>query len=62
MTRYLAYTSPARGHLYPLVQTLLELRGRGHDVHVRTLASEVAALDRLGLTPHPSIPRSSSCL
>ena len=25
MTRFLAYTSPARGHLYPLVPTLLEL-------------------------------------
>ncbi|MDQ4041820.1 MAG: glycosyltransferase [Actinomycetota bacterium] len=49
MARYLAYTSPARGHLYPLVATLLELRRRGHEVHVRTLASEVAALDALGL-------------
>ncbi len=55
MTRYLAYTSPARGHLYPIVPTLLELRDRGHDVHVRTLASEVGALRRLGLhaTPLP---------
>ena len=25
MARYLAYTSPARGHLYPIVPTLLEL-------------------------------------
>jgi MGT family glycosyltransferase len=49
MARYLAYTSPARGHLYPLVPTLLELRERGHDVHVRTLASELGALRGLGL-------------
>ena len=49
MTRFLAYTSPARGHLYPMVATLLELHRRGHDVHVRTLASEVAVLRELGL-------------
>lgn len=39
--RYLVYTSPARGHLYPIVPTLEELRRRGHEVVVRTLASEV---------------------
>lgn len=49
MARYLAYTSPARGHLYPIVATLLELRERGHDVHVRTLASEVPVLKQFGL-------------
>jgi len=49
MSRYLAYTSPARGHLYPIVDTLLELRDRGHEVHVRTLASQVAKLQTLGL-------------
>ena len=48
MTRFLAYTSPARGHLYPMVATLLELHRRGHDVHVRTLSSEVAVLRELG--------------
>ena len=50
MTRFLAYTSPARGHLYPMVATLLELHHRGHDVHVRTLGSEVAVLQELGLS------------
>ena len=50
MTRFLAYTSPARGHLYPMVATLLELHHRGHDVHVRTLGSEVAVLRELGLS------------
>ncbi|MDQ3938129.1 MAG: glycosyltransferase [Chloroflexota bacterium] len=49
MARFLAYTSPARGHLYPIVATLLELHDRGHEVHVRTLASEVGALQALGL-------------
>ena len=53
MARYLAYTSPARGHLYPIVATLLELRDRGHDVHVRTLASELDALRALGLHAEP---------
>jgi MGT family glycosyltransferase len=53
MARFLAYTSPARGHLYPITATLLELRDRGHDVHVRTLASEVEALQRLGLHAEP---------
>ncbi|GAC1320298.1 MAG: glycosyltransferase [Thermoleophilaceae bacterium] len=53
MARYLAYTSPARGHLYPIVPTLLELRDRGHDVHVRTLASELDALRALGLHAEP---------
>jgi UDP:flavonoid glycosyltransferase YjiC (YdhE family) len=49
MARYLAYTSPARGHLYPIVPTLVELRERGHDVHVRTLACELDALRALDL-------------
>lgn len=49
MARYLAYTSPARGHLYPIVDTLLELQNRGHEVHVRTLGSEIPVLRELGL-------------
>jgi MGT family glycosyltransferase len=49
MAQYLAYTTPARGHLYPIVPTLLALRGRGHSVTVRTLASEVTAMRALGL-------------
>ena len=48
MTRYLVYTSPARGHLYPVVPTLEELRRRGHEVVVRTLSSEVGLLRELG--------------
>ena len=56
MARFLAYTSPARGHLYPIAATLLELRDRGHDVHVRTLASEVKALQTLGLHAEPIAP------
>jgi MGT family glycosyltransferase len=48
MARYLVYTSPARGHLYPIVPTLEELRRRGHEVVVRTLSSEVEVLRNLG--------------
>ena len=48
MARYLVYTSPARGHLYPVVPTLEELRRRGHEVVVRTLSSEVGLLRNLG--------------
>jgi MGT family glycosyltransferase len=56
MTTYLAYTSPARGHMYPLVPTLLELVQRGHEVHVRTLASEVDTLNDIGLHAAPIAP------
>ena len=48
MARYLVYTSPARGHLYPIVPTLEELRRRGHEVVVRTLSSEVELVRNLG--------------
>jgi MGT family glycosyltransferase len=41
MARILAYTSPARGHLFPLVPVLDELRARGHEIALRTLASQV---------------------
>ena len=47
MARYLVYTSPARGHLYPVVPTLEELRRRGHEVVVRTLSSKVGLLREL---------------
>ena len=51
--KILTYTSPSKGHLYPLLPTLLELRRRGHQVAVRTLASEVELLGRLGLAAAP---------
>jgi MGT family glycosyltransferase len=56
MTRFLAYTSPARGHLYPLVPTLIELRRRGHEVAVRTLSSEVGLMRGLGFDAAPIDP------
>lgn len=53
MSRILVYTSPSRGHLYPLVPTLAALRERGHDVAVRTLASAVPVLEQLGFDATP---------
>jgi MGT family glycosyltransferase len=48
VARILAYTSPARGHLFPLCAILDELRDRGHEVAVRTLASEVPRMTARG--------------
>jgi hypothetical protein len=47
--KILAYTSPARGHLFPVVPILCELRRRGHDVSCRTLVSHVDDLRALGI-------------
>jgi MGT family glycosyltransferase len=51
--KILAYTSPARGHLYPLVPILDELAGRGHRIAVRTLASEVKLMAERGFDAAP---------
>lgn len=53
MSRILAYTSPARGHLYPLVPILDELQRRGHEIAVRTLASQVPMLNERGFAAGP---------
>lgn len=51
--KILAYTSPARGHLYPLVPVLDELGRRGHEIAVRTLASEVGLMADRGFDAGP---------
>jgi MGT family glycosyltransferase len=51
--KILAYTSPARGHLYPLVPILDELAGRGHHVALRTLASQVPLMADRGFDAAP---------
>lgn len=56
MASILVYTSPARGHLYPALGVSLELRQRGHDVHVYTLAGEVEKVRSLGLHAAPIDP------
>ena len=48
--RLLAYTSSSPGDSFPAVGLLLELRRRGHEVHVRTGASQVERLAALGLS------------
>lgn len=57
MSCILAYTSPAMGHLFPLMPLLLELRARGHRVHVRTLASQVEMVRAQGVEAEPIDPR-----
>ena len=56
MSTVLAYTTPAIGHLYPMMSLLLELADRGHDVHVRTLASQVELVRGQGLSTEPIDP------
>jgi MGT family glycosyltransferase len=48
MARILAYTSPARSHLFPLTPILDELHGRGHEIVLRTLSSQVALMRARG--------------
>lgn len=54
--RVLCYTSPARSHLFSIMPVLLELQGRGHDVAVHTLESEVGRLREAGLKAAPVDP------
>jgi MGT family glycosyltransferase len=56
MARILAYTSPARGHLFPLTAILDELRRRGHEISLRTLDAEVAASRERGFDAAPIDP------
>jgi MGT family glycosyltransferase len=53
MARILAYTSPARGHLFPLTPILDELSHRGHEISMRTLASQVALMQGRGFDTRP---------
>ena len=54
--KILAYTTPARGHLYPLVPILDELAERGHRIAIRTLASEVGLMADRGFEAAPIDP------
>jgi MGT family glycosyltransferase len=56
MSRYLAYTNPLLGHIYPTVPTLAELRRRGHEVIVYTAAAAREPLTALGLEAHGVAP------
>jgi MGT family glycosyltransferase len=48
MARILAYTTPGRGHLYPLTPILDELHRRGHQIALRTLASQTPLMRARG--------------
>ncbi len=54
--RVLAYTSPARGHLYPITPVLDELHRRGHEVALRTLGSQVELMRARGFDAAPIDP------
>jgi UDP:flavonoid glycosyltransferase YjiC (YdhE family) len=58
--KVLAYTSPARGHLYPVVPIMAELALRGHSTTLYSLAGELEQLAPLGIEGHaidPAIER-----
>lgn len=57
MAVILAYGSPALGHVNPLATLLVELSRRGHQVHLRTMASQVDAMRGAGLHADPVDPR-----
>jgi MGT family glycosyltransferase len=50
MATILAYTSPALGHLFPIIAVLREMQSRGHRVVVKTLAEGREITTRLGFT------------
>ena len=56
MSRILAYTSPARGHLFPVTPILDELQARGHEIVLRTLASQVELMRGRGFGAAPIDP------
>jgi UDP:flavonoid glycosyltransferase YjiC (YdhE family) len=49
MAVFLAYGSPALGHLFPLAALLSELVERGHQVHLRTMSTGVAKAQAAGI-------------
>jgi MGT family glycosyltransferase len=57
MARILAYQTPAMGHFFPISVLLTELRNRGHDVALRTLAAGVEAGLGMGFATAPVDPR-----
>jgi UDP:flavonoid glycosyltransferase YjiC (YdhE family) len=56
MARVLAYTSPGRSHLFPLTPILDELQGRGHQIVLRTLSSQVGLMRSRGFDASPISP------
>ncbi|MGY4650783.1 nucleotide disphospho-sugar-binding domain-containing protein [Mycobacterium sp. URHB0021] len=57
MAKILAYATPAMGHLFPFSALLTELRDRGHDIALRTLAAGVETGRSLGFATAAVDPR-----
>jgi MGT family glycosyltransferase len=57
VSKILAYTSPALGHMLPISAVLIELARRGHRIHLRTLSSAVKHGTRLGFETSAIDPR-----
>src|ERR1044072_5383044 len=57
MAVVLAYTAPAIGHLFPFSALLQELSSRGHEIHLRTMASGVDLGLGMGFKAAPVDPR-----
>ncbi|PJK23058.1 nucleotide disphospho-sugar-binding domain-containing protein [Mycolicibacterium goodii] len=57
MATILAYNTPAMGHLFPMTALLSELRSRGHDIALRTLAAGVGMGRNLGFAAAKVDPR-----
>lgn len=49
MKTILIYTSPARGHLYPMMDIAIELKKRGDNVIIQTLAGEKEQVENEGI-------------
>ncbi len=60
VARIAVMTSPAKGHLYPVVDTLLELQSRGHEIFLRTIPNEVERMNALGFHASPHEDRSDN--
>lgn len=56
MARILTYVAPGKGHLFPVVPVIDELRARGHDVSLMTTASEVEMMRERGFDAHATDP------
>jgi MGT family glycosyltransferase len=57
MSTVLIYTSPARGHLYPMMDVALALKERGWRVVVQTLADQEERVRAAGVEHRPIDPR-----
>jgi MGT family glycosyltransferase len=62
MARILAYTTPATGHVFPLVPGLLALRERGHEVKLIASAEHVEALRAAGVDADAVDPRTTKVI